>query len=191
MELTFVVAVTNIWQLQPSWLHPCRVCDQGRSVGKIKFTWNSKTVGVGGLPPNPRNFFFKKKMEMLRIFLKSRALNGAFWRYLKRCFGSWNCWGKMKSRTLIVAFKRYFKRCFGRWKCWETFEIKDAKRCINALFEMMFGSLNCWDKLKTNRLPNGAFWLDLKRCKMRRRFIIIDFSGPMSFSRDFFVSYTI
>ena len=32
MELTFVVAVKAIWQLQPSWLHPCKVCDQGRSV---------------------------------------------------------------------------------------------------------------------------------------------------------------
>ena len=23
--------------------------------------------------------------------LKARKLNGAFWRYFKRCFGSWNC----------------------------------------------------------------------------------------------------
>jgi len=42
MELTCVVAVKDIW---PSWLHPCKVCDQGRSVGKIKFTWNRKMVG--------------------------------------------------------------------------------------------------------------------------------------------------
>ena len=35
MELTFVVAVKTIWQIQPSWLHPCKVCDKGRSVGKI------------------------------------------------------------------------------------------------------------------------------------------------------------
>ena len=49
MELTFVVAVNDIWQLQPSWLHPCKVCDQGRSVGKIKFTRNRKMVGLGGL----------------------------------------------------------------------------------------------------------------------------------------------
>jgi len=45
MELTFVVAVNTIWQLQPSWLNPCKVCDQRRSVGKIKFTRNRKTVG--------------------------------------------------------------------------------------------------------------------------------------------------
>ena len=42
MELTFVVAVKDIWQLRPSWLHPCKVCDQGHSVGKIKFTRNGK-----------------------------------------------------------------------------------------------------------------------------------------------------
>ena len=51
MELTFIVAVKDMWQLQPSWLHPCKVCDQGRSLGKIKFT--------------RRNFFKKKKTEML------------------------------------------------------------------------------------------------------------------------------
>ena len=42
MELTFVVAVKDIWQLQPSWLHPYKVCYQGRSMGKIKFTRNRK-----------------------------------------------------------------------------------------------------------------------------------------------------
>ena len=46
MELTFVVTVKNVWQLQPSWLHPCKVCDQGRSVGKINFTRNRKMVGL-------------------------------------------------------------------------------------------------------------------------------------------------
>ena len=45
MELTFVFAVKYVWQFQPSWSHPCKVCDQGRSVDKIKFTRNSKTVG--------------------------------------------------------------------------------------------------------------------------------------------------
>ena len=45
MELTFVAAVKDIWQLQPSWLHPYKVCDQGRSVGKIKFTRNRKMTG--------------------------------------------------------------------------------------------------------------------------------------------------
>ena len=44
MELTFVVAVNDIWQLQPSWLHTRKVCDQGRSVSKIKFTRNRKMV---------------------------------------------------------------------------------------------------------------------------------------------------
>jgi len=44
MDLTFVIAVNDIWQLQPSWLHPCKVCEQWRSVGKIKFTQNKKMV---------------------------------------------------------------------------------------------------------------------------------------------------
>ena len=57
MELTSVVAVNDIWQLQPYWLYPRKVCDQGRSVGRIKFTQNSKLVVVGGVPPN---IFFRK-----------------------------------------------------------------------------------------------------------------------------------
>ena len=58
-------------------------------------------------------------------------------------------------------------------------------------FEKMFWKFEQLRKLKINRLPNGAFCLNLKRCKMRRRFIIIELSCSMSFSRDFFVSYTI
>ena len=53
MELTFVVAVNGVWQLQPSWLHPCKFCDQGHNVGKIKFTRNRKMVGVSLSPPPP------------------------------------------------------------------------------------------------------------------------------------------
>jgi len=47
--------------------------------------------------------------------LKARKLNGAFWRYLKRCFGSWNCL--------------------------EIIESKEAKWCILALFETVFWKL--------------------------------------------------
>ena len=49
IELTCVVAVRDIWQIQPSWLHPCKVCDKGRSVGKIY-----------------REYLFQKKLELLR-----------------------------------------------------------------------------------------------------------------------------
>ena len=51
MELICVVAVQDIWHLQSSWLHPSKVCDHGRSVGKIKFT---RLLGIGkwsGLGP--------------------------------------------------------------------------------------------------------------------------------------------
>ena len=74
MELPFVVAVNDLWQLQTFWLHPCKVCDQGRSVGKIKFTPNRKMIGVGV----PRNFFFSQKVGTAEKLLKSRELNGAF-----------------------------------------------------------------------------------------------------------------
>ena len=78
MELTFVVAVQDMWQLQPSWLHPCQVCDQGRSVGKIKFTQNKEMVEGWVSPPLPhthisRNFFFTKKVGNAEKSLKSRT----------------------------------------------------------------------------------------------------------------------
>ena len=78
MELTFVVAAKDIWQLQPYWPYPRKACDQGRSVGKIKFIRNRKFVGVGGVTPE-------------YLFQKTRALNCIFVRNLKRCFGSLNC----------------------------------------------------------------------------------------------------
>ena len=58
MELKFVVAVNDIWQLKPYWLHPCKVCDQGRSVGKIKSIRDRKMVGGGGAPPPPEFLLF-------------------------------------------------------------------------------------------------------------------------------------
>jgi len=48
--------------------------------------------------------------------LKARKLNGAFWCYLKRCFGSWNC------------IENFVER-------------KRAKWCILALFEKLFWKL--------------------------------------------------
>ena len=47
--------------------------------------------------------------------LKARTLNGAFWRYLKQYYWSWNCW--------------------------EFFKSNDAKRCILALYETMVWKL--------------------------------------------------
>ena len=52
MELTLILS-------PPSWQHPCKVYDQRRSVGKIKFTRNRE------------------------------MLNGAFCHNLKQCFKSW------------------------------------------------------------------------------------------------------
>ena len=63
--MEFVVAVKDIWQLQPSWLHSCKVCDQGRSVGKIMFTRNKKMVSPYPSPP-PHQGISYSKMEILR-----------------------------------------------------------------------------------------------------------------------------
>jgi len=68
MELTFVVAVKDIWQLQP----PYKVRDQGRSIGKIKFIRNRKMVFE-----MEWNFLFKKVRNTEKN-LKPRTLNGAF-----------------------------------------------------------------------------------------------------------------
>ena len=54
-----------------------------------------------------------RKLKLLRKCW-IRKLNGAFWCYLKRCFGSWNCW--------------------------ENIETKEAKWCIRTTFR---GGIEC------------------------------------------------
>ena len=68
---------------------------------------------LGVSPPHTPRIFFFQKLEHFEI----KDINCAFWRYLKRCFGS--------------------------WKSGETFEIKDANWCILTLFETMFWKLKC------------------------------------------------
>ena len=70
-----------------------------------------------------------------------------------------------KTRSLKCAFWRNLKRCFG--------------------------SMNCWENKNINRSPTGTFCRKLKRCKMRHRFIIIEFSGPDVIFKSLIVSYTI
>ena len=113
---------------------------------------------------------------------------------LSRIFGRFNRLGCIlaKSVTRGVAWAKYILlEIAKRSGVLNILEIKDAKRRILMLFEAMFWKLVLLRKLKINKLPNGAFCLSLKRCLMRRYFILIEFSGPMSFSRDFIVSYTI
>ena len=49
--------------------------------------------------------------------LKARKLNGAYWRYLKRCFGSWNCLEKNESKVakwcIRTLFDEYGRRLSG------------------------------------------------------------------------------
>ena len=97
-----------------------------------------------------------------------------------------------KTRLLNGAFCRNMKRSFGSWNCWENFEIKEAKRCILTLFETMFCKLELRRKLNINKSLNGAFCRNLKRSKIRRRFTIIECSGPdVIFKRLFRVVYYI
>ena len=61
------------------------------------------------------------------------------------------------------AFWRYLKQCFGSWNCWENVESEDANWGILTLFVRMFFLLwNCRE-IFTKTL-NGAIWRNLKRC---------------------------
>ena len=61
----------------------------------------------------------------------------------------------------------------------------------SSQFILMFWKFELLSKLKINRLSNGAFCLNLKHVKCGADLSLSNFRGPMSFSRDFFVSYTI
>ena len=52
----------------------------------------------------------------------------------ERWFGSSNCLN-LKRRKLNGAFCRYLKRCFRGWNCLEHFESKEAKCCSRTLSE--------------------------------------------------------
>ena len=115
MELTFVVAVKDIWQLQTF----------------QKFTRNRKMVGGWGLlhspPPHThtREFLFFT-LEMLRQF-KIKAAKRRILTLFEAMFLEVATVEKsLKSRTLNGAFIRYLRRCFGSWDCGEPFENKDA-----------------------------------------------------------------
>ena len=47
----------------------------------------------------------------------------------------------LKSRTLNGAFLRYLKRCFGSWDCGETFENKDANWWFLAVLKTILWKL--------------------------------------------------
>jgi len=77
-----------------------------------------------------QNIFSRERKETAKKILKSRMLNGAFWRYLKRCFSVGTA-EKIKSRTLNSAFWRYLKRCFGSWNSAE--KVLKAKTPTGAI----------------------------------------------------------
>ena len=96
----------------------------------------------------------------------------------------------LKSRMMYGAFWRYLKQYYWSWNCWEFFKSNDAKRCILALYETMVWKLELlrtswkqgwcmvhsdaiWnnvievgtaEKILKARTLNGAFWHYLKRC---------------------------
>jgi len=73
--------------------------------------------------------------------LKARRLNGAIWRYLKRCFGNWNCLENVETKEAKWCNMALFKTVFGSWNCLENYESKEAKWCILVLSKTMFWKL--------------------------------------------------
>jgi len=67
--------------------------------------------------------------------LKATTQNGAFWRYLKRCFGKWSSLEHFESKEASWCIRTLFQRWFGSWNCLEKCESKEAKWSISTLFE--------------------------------------------------------
>ena len=93
---------------------------------------------------------------------------------------------RFKARSLYNAFCLNLKRCFGNWNLWDFFlNLSQYERMFWRLEllrniwkrgRLMLHSSAIWNdvlkleqlrKLKINRSLNGAFWLNLERCKMR------------------------
>jgi len=62
----------------------------------------------------PSRIFFLKNVENAEKFLKSSTLNGAFLRYLKQCFGSWDCGETFDNKDANWYFLAVFKTIL--WK---------------------------------------------------------------------------
>ena len=119
---------------------------------------------------------YLKRFGTAEKILKTRTLNGEFWRHLKRF---WTTENILKTRTLNGAFWRHFKKnetaekkkktrtlngAFWRHSklfgtAVKNIEIKENKWCILTVFETI---LNCRDFF-LNKTLNGAFWRYLKR----------------------------
>ena len=68
--------------------------------------------------------------------MKLRTLIGAFYSILNNgVLGGGTAEKLLKSRTLNGAFLRFLKQCFGSWDCGETFGNKDANWYFLAVFK--------------------------------------------------------
>ena len=90
------------------------------------------------------------KLKMMRTFWNQgryMVLSGGIW---IDGLDDGTAWKTLKARTQNGAFWRYLKRCFGSWNCWEKCESKEAKWCILVLFEAVFWKLELfrifWNK---------------------------------------------
>ena len=121
------------------------------------------------------------KFELLRKLWKQGERHSAFWCRLKRRLKVGTAEKMLKSCTIDDAFWRYLKRRFGSWNCWENFEAMDDRCCALTLFETMFLEFKLlrkrWkqreqmvlefetaEKILKARTRNGVFWRSLKRC---------------------------
>ena len=117
---------------------------------------------------------------------KAKTQNAAFWRYLKRCFGSWNCWEnveskeskgciltlfvievgtaekKSKAKTQNVAFWGYLKRCFESLNCWERKQARTPNVHSDASWNDVYRSLKCRENVDTKgkMVHSGSIWND-------------------------------
>ena len=82
------------------------------------------------------------QLETPEKFLKSRTLTGAFYHYLKQCFGSCNCWVNVKIKDAKCNILTLFwNDVLAVGNSWVNVKIEDAKRNILTLFEMLFRKL--------------------------------------------------
>ena len=96
-------------------------------------------------------------------------LNCAFWRYLNRCFGSWNCLENVESKEA----KRYILALFVTvfWKL-------EAKWCIRTLFEecgltTFRGAIECGNIFITEITLNKSIRYYVKLLASRLLFLLL------------------
>jgi len=83
---------------------------------------------------------------------------------LNDVFGSWKRWENVEARTIDGAFWRYLKRCSCSWNCWEHLKKQGRKMVHSGAIWNDFSEVGTAEKLLKDWRKNNAFWCYLKRC---------------------------